>query len=333
VHVAVAGGGTGDDLSFTSDDASIAEAVAPPTGTGAAFELTLNGKDVPKAQTAIRAHCKCSPGPVCASIFVNVYTEKRVSATVAKVFDSHSAGTTLARPNFDVSAAATLINTTYKTAVVNLALTDKSPTGGAIDVRFDLDGNGKLTLEAGGIGPEIAAINAAFTTAGQKVVIVKGLVYIFYLSTAAAVGATTLTFKSSYGGNLDFIELNHSYPLGPGAGTENVQFTARAANVFTLATPLTLAHPVADGILFPAGGLGGNPIILDESSSTTEDLERWVIGHECGHATLGFADLDAVDDLMNFMMNWTDHKLRFMDMPRHYHPPGGTESQWQLITR
>jgi hypothetical protein len=338
VHVDVQGGGTGDDLQFTSDDTSIAEPVAPAAGTGAAFELTINGKDRRKHETSIKAKCRCT-NTTCAEIKANVYEEKAVTARVIKVYDSTSAGTTLAFPRFDVPAAATQINTTYKSPVATLTLTDFSATGDAVDVRYDLDGTGKLTLEAGGGGPEIAAIQAAFTGGGQKVIIVKDMMYIFYLETAARAGDRTITLKASYGGNLDFITLSSNpdypsgnYPIGPGATQENVLLDSRAANVFTLHAPLANDHPVTHGLIFPAGGLGGNPIIMPEAA--TEDLQRWVIGHECGHSLLDFADLKTVtDNLMYYSTAWTDHKLRFKDQPRFYNPPGGNESQWELISR
>ncbi|MEZ4302125.1 MAG: hypothetical protein R3B70_44760, partial [Polyangiaceae bacterium] len=102
-------------------------------------------------------------------------------------------------------------------------------------------------------------------------------------------------------------------------------------NVFTLQSPLTKAHPTTHGLIFPAGGLGGNPIILPESA--TEVLQRWVVGHESGHALLDFDDLSSITNLMHYSTSWTDHKLRFKDEPRFYNPPGGNEGQWEKISR
>ncbi len=341
VQVTIKGGVTAGDLQFTSDDASTAEP-AVPASAGPTFDLTINGKAKDKAETAIRARCNCPDGTICATIQVNVYKEKTVSATVAKVFDSKVAATALSRPNLDVKAAATQINTEYKAPVVTLTLADQSASGGAIDVHYDLDGDGRLTLEAGGIGNEIAAITAAFNPPGQKIIIVKDLAYIFYLEKAANKGDTKITVKASYGGNIAFLRANTdlapgesstTYQLTSGANQEGVIIASKAANVLTLTAPLKNPHTTSDGLLFPAGGLGGNPIILPESTSSTEDLQRWVIGHESGHALMGWHDLDAADNLMNFSMGWTDHKLRFKPQPNHYNPPGGTENQWETVSR
>ncbi len=107
--------------------------------------------------------------------------------------------------------------------------------------------------------------------------------------------------------------------------------TARSGNEFTLQAALTKAHPTTHGLIFPAGGLGGNPIIMTEAA--TEELQKWVIGHENGHALLQFADLNELTNLMNYSTSWTDHKLRFKDQPRFYNPPGGNEAQWDLVSR
>jgi hypothetical protein len=337
VLVTIRGGGTADDLEFTSDDLFAALPAAPPQGAGASFDLTINGQDEPNGFANITA--KCKGGPACARvvanvvkpavIVVNVYKELFLTATVAKLYDSAVAASTLARPTFDVTAAATKINKAYQNLVATLTLTDASATCDAIDVRYDLDGDGVLKIEAGKIGTEMDAINAIFVTAGQRVVIVKKILYLFYPSTPYTAGDATLTFKSSYGGELDNIDLNKNYLLGLGVTAQTVKFTSRAANVFTLAAPLTSNHPVTDAVSIPIEGLSGDPIILQEGA--TEDLQTKVIGHEIGHSLLKLADLNSDKNVMNFEAFWTDYRLNYKDITKHY-KTSETESQWQLVT-
>ena len=137
--------------------------------------------------------------------------------------------TVLTRPNFDVKAAESEINKWYKARVAKITLTDNDPSGGATDVHFDLNGNGTLDLEPGGISPEEAALVAAFNPAGQKVVIVKDLAWIYFLQTAACKDDTAVTLKDSYsdpGPNEDYMQymvVGNSYNLGAGATAETIK--------------------------------------------------------------------------------------------------------------
>ncbi len=329
VRVTITGGATGTALRFTSDDTSIAEATAP-AGPGAAFDLTINGKAKDKNETNILARATRDTGPVCARLKVNVYKEKSVTATVAKIYDSRSSGTTLTRPNLDVEAAERAINAWYKVPVGTINLTDHSSTGVAIDVQYDLNGNGKLDIEPGATSQEVSAIRAAFNPSGQKIVIVKDLAWIFYLKTAAAVGDTTIHLKTSYTSYMRYIITGNSYKLGTGANEETITVASKSGTNVTISSGLTHAHTTSEGLIWPLSGLSGNPIYVAEQSKT-EAKVRQTMGHECGHALMNWLDVNSSNNLMHYSIGRTDTKIRYKELPKKYE--SGNENQWQKVSR
>ena len=328
VHVKLNGGITDSDVQFTSDDATIADAA--PAGGGSDFDVTVNGKNQDKAETSIRVKCKCPAASLLATILVDVYKQKEVSATIAKIYDSTVAATTLSRPNFNVKAAESTINTWYKAAVAKITLTDNSSSGGATDVHFDLNGNGKLDLEPGGTSAEQAAVTAAFNPTGQKVVIVKDLSWIYFLKTAAKKDDTTITLKDSYSSYMKFILVGDSYTVGAGASAETIQVKRISGTTITLQSKLTNDHPVSDGLIYPLSGLSGNPIYTGEQGKT-ETGERQTIGHEDGHSLLNWLDLQSPKNLMHYAASDTATEIRFKAQPKKY--DSGNENQWDAISR
>jgi hypothetical protein len=328
VHLTLNGGATDADVQFTSDDATVADAA--PAGSGCDFEVTVNGKNQDKAETTLRVKCKCGAAPLLATILVDVYKQKEVSATIAKIYDSTVAATTLSRPNFDVKAAEAEINKWYKPAVAKITLTDNSSSGGATDVHFDLNGDGKLDLEPGGTSAEQAAITAAFNPTGQKVVIVKDLAWIYYLKTAAAKDDTTITLKDSYSGYMKFILVGWSYTVGAGASAETVQVKSIAGGTITLQSKLTNDHPVTDGLIFPLSGLSGNPILVAEQGKSEAGV-RQTIGHEDGHSLMNWLDLESPKNLMHYAAGDTRTEIRYKSQPKKY--DSGNENQWDAVSR
>ncbi len=329
VRVTIQGGATGEVLHFTPANNAIADATTPGPAS-AAFDLQVNGKAQDKAETDLHARCNDAAGPICATIAVNVYKEKAVRATVAKIYDSTVAATTLTRPNFDVAAAETVINEWYKPAVASIDLTDHSATGGALDVRYDLNGNGRLELDPGGTSNEEQAIRDAFNPAGQKVVIVKDLAWIFYLKNAAAAGDTTIDLRDAYADSMQFILPGSSYEVGAGATAERVTIASTAGTTVTLAAPLANDHAAGEGLLFPLSGLSGNPIFVAEQGKT-EAKERETIGHECAHSLLSWDDLNAVLNLMHHSIGRTGTEIRFKPLPKRYE--AGNQNQWDTVSR
>lgn len=329
VGVTVEGGVTGADLRFTSGNSSIAQA-SVPSGAGSAFDLTINGGSRNKAETSINAKCSCTDNTIIGTIQANVYREKAMTAKVAKVHDSTVAATALTRPNFDVEAAETTIKGWYKPAVATVDLTDNNSTGGVTDVRYDLNGNGKLDLEPGGTSSEERAIRTAFNPSGQKIVVVKDLSWIFYLRTAASIGDTSINLKNQYSGHMRYIVAGDSYDLGAGATLENITVASKSGTTVRLSSALTKDHPTTDGLIWPLSGLSGNPIYVAEQNKT-EAKERETMGHENGHSQLRWLDLEDSDNLMHYSIGRSDTNIRFKEQPKKYET--GNENQWQKITR
>jgi hypothetical protein len=330
VRTRIEGGLNGTQLEFACDDNTIANPGAAPASTN--FNLPVDGRDTDKGETSLKARLRCScPARDCTRIKINTYKEKPVEATVAKVYDRHSADTVLRFPNLDVSSVPPLINPKYKEAVALMTLTDHSPTGGAVNVRYDLDDNGKLTYDiANGGGREFNAIKRAFTVAGPKVVIVRDMVSVYFLASAAARGDTTITINTA-----DHFYTNNFRPVALGTGRRRedvtIQSCARGNATLTLAAPLLHPHSRRAPIEFPAAGWGSDPVLVIEGDASETEL-KWTIGHELGHTVLDLLDVNHTDSIMHYMQGAADNRLRYLPLPVHY-PPGGVENQWEKINR
>ncbi len=328
-------GTTGDDsITFVCDDKTVADfgdigrsTIGRDSSTD--FDITINGQDTKKGATLLRALVASTKAEL-AKININTYKEVPVAATVMKVFDSKSNGTTLTFPNLDVSVVPPLTNPKYKEAVCVMSLTDQSPTGAAFDINYDTDNNGKLTWDiAAGGGAEWNKITSQFTVAGSKVVIVHAMISVYYLAAAAAKDATSLTITAASDSN--YLTVGRSYALGTGATQENVQIKTQTGSTVTLNSGLLHDHAAGEQLEFPAAGWGGNPVVIIEGSSSLNILQ-WTFGHELGHQVLGLADVDANDSIMNYAQGPADHRLRYKPLPRKY-KPFGTENQWETIPR
>ncbi|MBU8922134.1 MAG: LysM peptidoglycan-binding domain-containing protein [Bacteroidales bacterium] len=333
VQVTVTGGASPGLIRFTSDDDTTAEAVldgVPPM----TFTLFIDGKNKTKAETLIHARANTDDGPICASLAVNVYAEKSYTAKVAKVWDSTSAPTRLTRPSFSVANTQTALRGFYKQAVTTIRLTDYSSDGGALDVNFDPDGAGALVLEAGRISAGQQLVTDALTGTGKKIAIVKKLSWLFNLGSVASIGNPTITMGAHLGERTMAYLTPREYRFGGPGNYETIEITATntTTRVITLASPLTKAHPITEGIWWPLGGLSGNPAWVQEDTDTEEHVNK-VIGHEFGHELLELLDVEKLECVMNYHTGSTDTRIRFKELPRHYDPPGGNENQWDTIDR
>ncbi len=324
----------GNQFTFTSDDESIAT-VSAPVLRGTSFDITITAKDKKKAETTVNL---CFFGSKCASLKVNVYKQKDITATMAKVYDSTSPSTRLTNNRFDVEAAERDINSWYKQGVVSIDLTDFSPTGDSVDVNFDASRTGMLILEPAAISPGEQAIRNKFNNADKHVVIVKDLTWHYYLSAAASAGDTRITLKNSYAGDyMDYLlaaqnatDINGRYDLGAGPTLEQVYVKNKNNTTIELWSPLGKNHPVSDFLAYPLGGLSGEPTYIIEQNYSVDNI-RWVIAHECGHTLLDFKDLEAPLNTMHFEMGAYGHELLFRDLTKKYE--AGNESQWEKIAR
>jgi hypothetical protein len=336
VHVDITGGAVGTDFDFACDDAAACAPVAP--GGAASFDLRLNAGNEDKKETTLRAKIKSASAEVYTSIVVNVYAEHQVAVVVAKVHDSHNAATALHNAALDPAAHTGTVNNSAKEAVVLFEITNYAAGGAASDVRYDLDNNDALSydINAGG-GPEVQAISAAMTGTGTKVrvAIVRALRSYYYLDTAAAIGAVTLSCRGA--SVFDFAPFTH-VRLGLGPHSEMVDVTGNAGKTLTLAAGVTRAWPIGTPIEFIASGWSSDPIIITEenpvdNSVMAQNSVLWTIAHEAGHrpAMGSLADVRDSASIMYFTQGWTDYRLRYC--PRTHNYDGGTDNQWEMIPR
>jgi hypothetical protein len=328
VHVDITGGALGDDFDFVCDDNTVCTAVAP--GANASFDLRLDAGNKNKNESPLHAKVKSPSRESFASIAVDVYAEKAVSAVVAKVHDSRSATTALRLPGLNPAGAhLTRVNDKLKEGVVHFDITTYDPGGATTDIRFDLDSNGALSFDinAGG-GPELAAIGSAMTGTGTsiRVVVVRALRSYYYLSAAVAVGATTLSVR----GSSVFKYPVGQVALGLGADSEMVTVSNVAGTTITLSAGVTKAHAVGTPIEFPATGWSSNPIIIAENTDSESDI-LGAIPHEVAHRALTLADVTDRTNCMHFERGRTDFRLRYC--PRTLRYSAGTENQWEKIPR
>jgi hypothetical protein len=207
-----------------------------------------------------------------------------------------------------------------------------------MDIRFDLNGNGALDLEPGTTSREERAIISEFNPAGQKIVIVKDLNWIYFLREAASAGDESINLKTSYStirggserGYMKFIVVGNSYTLGTGDSAEEITVSGRNGATVNLSGPLSNDHGTDEGIMWPLSGLSGNPIWVKEGSKT-EDKVRQTIAHECGHSIFNWRDVDSSTSLMHYSSGRTDTLLRFKDQPKKYEE--GDENQWDTVSR
>ncbi|HEY3442004.1 MAG TPA: hypothetical protein VGK29_14680 [Paludibaculum sp.] len=333
VRVSIEGGVNGDELKYVCDDPSVALG-----GNGAAapaFDLSVSAGGYDSAETLLRAKCKCEDEPDFSAFYVNVYKLKVVEAAVAKVWDSASPATALKFGGLNVAGWEFKLNTKYKAAVAVTQLEDC----GLLDIRYDLNNDGYLTYEVGGSGPEFEVIRDEFRRSCQRIIVVRNLQSLYYLDKGAKQGDSELTFRSKYFPDGFYFKNGQTATLqGPTQETLRLKQINRSSGVVTIdVTPINPEgrllhdHPEGSGLIFPAAGWSGDPIVVTEGEATDEGDIGWTFGHELGHSKLFLADVDAPTDIMNYCRGNPDHRLRYKLLPRHY--KSGTENQWQLIPR
>ncbi|MCO5170751.1 MAG: type VI secretion system amidase effector protein Tae4 [Planctomycetes bacterium] len=326
VRVRLQGGATSDDVHFTADDDTTADA-SPPPGGQTEFDLTVNGKAKNKAEAALRARLDGPQGPTCSwPLMVNVYKLKDMSLTFYHVSDSTSDGTALSR-RLDVAELERLLNAWYRPAVARIRIDG----GGDIDAPFDKNDNGKLDLQPGGTSEEAQEVRRALTGPGKKAVLVKDLTWLYMLREDAAAGATVIKLRTSYSRNMKFIKEGNSYTVGAGASAERVRVQSKSGTDVTLAAPLRTAKTTDDGLVWPLNGLSGDPFYIKEAGNTVLKNQR-TFGHENGHEQLKLKDVVNRKLLMHYTSSdREDTRIRFRPQVMRYEE--GEENQWEKVPR
>ncbi len=326
LKVDIEGGALGTDFDFVCDDPSICTPVAP--GAAASFDLRLNAGSQTKAETPLHAKVKCPAATSFTQIQVHVYKEKVVNVVVAKIYDSTEARTNLRFPTADYGGETNTINDKLKEGVVKFNIRNYDSGNARTDVRYDLDGNGVLSYDIGNRGgAELSAIQRAMTGTGTstRVAVIRDMKSFYYLSAAAARGATTIRVTGRI-----FFTPGDTAPLGTGASQEDITVDSVSGSTITLRTPLRNRHSSGEPLEFPASGWGSNPILVTEGSSTF-DVLKWTIPHEAGHTALGLKDVNDTTNFMHYSRARSDYRLRYCPRTKRYET--GTENQWDTISR
>lgn len=327
LHVNIEGGAVGTDFNFVCDDTGKCSTVAP--GGNASFDLRLNAGRHNKTETTLHAKCQCPAATSFSQIQVHIYKEKMVEVVVAKIYDSRQAATNLSLPTADYAAQTNSINAKMKEGVVKFDISNYAARNATTNVRYDLDGNGALSYDiANNGGREFNAIRAAMTGTRRRIriAVIRDMKSYYYLSAAAAVGATTITVTA---GSV-FTYPPGSYPLGSGATQENVTVASSVGSTITLGAPLTRAHAAGEALEFPAAGWSCDPILVCEGGQSLNTI-KWTIAHESGHRALNLKDVEDTTNIMHYSTSVTDYRLRYC--PRNKRYEAGTENQWQTIPR
>lgn len=332
LKVTIEGGAQGTDFDFVCDNNAVCTSVAP--AAAAQFDLRLDAGNGTKDNSTLHAKAKCPAATSFSQIEVHVYKERVVKVVVAKIDHPTQANRSLLLPNEDYASHAATANAKLKEAVVKYDITNFRPDNGITPVAFS-SGTGVLHFDiAKGGGPDLVAIRAAMGAAGTKVrvAIIRDMKSFYYLSAAAAKGATTLTVTAA---NVFYTPGRTRLPLELGLGAKHETLTISAVNGNTITcSPLQFDHPINEPIERKTAGWSTDPILIIEGAGNATVI-KWTILHEVGHRGEGLTLADIVDDtdFMHFEQAWTDYRLRYCPRTRHYDPPGGTENQWETIPR
>lgn len=331
VKVDITGGAVGTDFDWVCDKPAVCTPVAP--GGTASFDLRLNGGTTKKDHTTLHAKCKCPDATPFSNLEVHVYKERAVAVVVAK-FDKTATGANLRFPTADYASHAPTANAKLKQGVVKYNITNYSATNAVTPVNLAAGGAVVSYDIKNGGGADLNALKAAMTGTGQKVrvAIIRDMKSLYFLSAAAARGATSLIVTAA--ANAVFYVPGDTAVVDTGANQETVTISAVAGSTITVSA-LTKAHASGASMEFAAGGWGSDPILIIEGSASL-DIAKWTVLHEVGHRDKGLQLLDIIDqtDFMHFQQSWTDFRLRYCPRLKKY-PAGttGTENQWETIPR
>ncbi|MDH5257219.1 MAG: hypothetical protein OEX07_04405 [Gammaproteobacteria bacterium] len=324
------------ELFFTSDDEAISKPKVETAASASPCTLEITGKAKDKDETILNARLMSKTGPIIAKLGTVVLKKATYQAELFRVQDSASAGTNVSHALTGAAATTGLAND-FKGGISTLTISGAaSVTNAAYDTSPGCTNNGKLDMEPGVTSIEQSKIIAACVSTKTRIIYVHELRWSYYLRADAAIGATTLKFKSAYAGAyIGYIGVNNRYKIEDSDGnTEIVKVTAvnKVTKEITIETATTKVFTAAKNaaLIWPLGGLSGNPAWVQDSPTQDDVIE--VIGHELGHQLCGFKDICEKANLMYGVNSRTSKRLRHRPIDRLY---GGTgkEKQWLTMNR
>lgn len=325
-----------EDIFFTSKDEAIGQPKRESPTTSSPWDMKLDAKATDKAETLLYGRICDKEGPIAAQIGMVVLQKASYEAEFFKVEDSANAQTTLSHQGITGATITEGLKNSFKSGIAALTV-----SGGASVTDIDYDTgtgctqNGKLDMEPGVTSAEQTKIKTGCVSTKSRIIYVHDLRWSYYFRVNAAVGDTVIKIKAYSSAYLGYVGVGNQYTLEDTNGikesvtisavdtaTGDVTITSALGNAFTTANKAAL--------IWPLGGLSGNPAWVQDSSTADKVIE--VIGHELGHELGKFKDICETANLMYGVNSRTSMRLRHRPLDSLY-PGGAAEKQWLKLPR
>lgn len=323
-------GAVKEDIFFVPVDAAIAKPKKDSPDGASPYTMEVDGQAKDQDETIFEARIESKTGKVVNKLGVVVLKQVDLQAEYFRVHDSTRPATALSR-TVTGTQITDYLKKCYGAAIATLTVAE----GGLKDLNYDTSPtNDALDLEPGVTSAEEMIIMAGCISTKARIVCVKKLVWSYYLDANALSGATTMTIKNYGSHYLGFIGRGKRYKLGSNAHSQTVTISTidTSTGVVTFTPALTAALNTADkaALIWPLGGLSGNPAWLQDTTSDQELKE--CVGHELGHELGGFLDICEKANLMWSSADCQKPRLRHRELERYY-PGSGGDKQWTTIPR
>lgn len=241
-----------------------------------------------------------------------------------RLIDTGSPDTSTELLNPPGYAIQTELNKAFNQAVIN---TDAIVANQNMDVGYDVNLNGILDVYPGAISnPELDIYLAAPYQGTYKFCFVQSCRMNWRITSQANEGSTTMYVEST-----TYMDLNGTYPaLAANGNTEDITIIdinpSGDGFVITLQSPLVNSYQANDVVFCGVGGFAYDPQII-----VSYYRIFLILAHELLHSIGGFGDLNAPDNIMNYITESDCTKLRYRAQEFHYSV--GTEEQWNQVPR
>lgn len=325
-----------EDIFFTSKDEAIGKPKVESPTTSSPWDMELEAKAKDKDETLLYGRICDKDGPIVAQIGMVVLQKGSYEAEFFKVEDSANTQTTLSHQGITGATITEGLKDSFKSGIAVLTV-----SGGASVTDIDYDTgtgcteNGKLDMEPGVTSAEQTKINTGCVSTKARIIYVHELRWSYYFRIDAAVGDTVIKIKAYSSAYLGYVGVGNRYKLEDTDGhSEQVTISAvdTATGDITITAALTNAFTTANkaALIWPLGGLSGNPAWVQDSPTADEVIE--VIGHELGHQLGTFKDICETANLMYGVNDRTSTRLRHRPLDSLY-PRGAAEKQWLKLPR
>lgn len=296
------------------------------------YELDLKGKAVRKAEGDLEARVNSDKGPSAGELRVVVLKEASYKVQWFSVRDSKSAGTSLTTKVHGRNDVEQDLNRVWAQGV---AKWDVMGDDSIKDVRYDLDNDGVLGLEPGTTSKEEKALKKACKSTRNRAIYIHDVQYNYYLGKSAGKDDTKITLKNYDAYYINFLANNGTYTVRDGKGNSKqvvIKSKDPARHELELTTKIGQDFDIADTpyLIFPLGGLSGNPLWVSELSPKQEIVNYAV--HELGHELCGLNDLCEKKNMMFGGGGTFGRKVRHRKLKKYY-DTSKTQEQWTDMNR